>query len=112
MGVDVAFYPVDFGEDETGFSSFSLLGLERRRELWEPLTNVPSYPCKSLTGHIGDEFGDRKEDCYGTSLRYAFAADLMALNDHKSVQDNPKNRAVWAYLAALPSEAKVVIWWH
>src|SRR4051794_22704137 len=108
MGVDVSLYPVSFGDDDKGFYSFSILGLERRRELWDDLAKVSNYPCVSLTGHIGDNYCEKKEDCYGTKLRYALATDLAALANHEAVQDNPLNRAVWAYLGALNPDAKIV----
>ncbi len=112
MGVDVSLYPVSFGDDEKGYFSFSKLELERRRELWDDLAKVQNHPCTSLTAHLGDSYGKRTEDCYGTSLRYALAADLVSLATHEAVQDNTTNRAVWAYLGVLNPDAKIVLWWH
>jgi hypothetical protein len=85
MGVDVSLFPVDFGDDEEGYTSFSRLALERRRELWDDLGKVQSLPCSSLNGHVADSYGSATEDSYGTPLRYATAGNLKQLCLHRAV---------------------------
>ena len=111
MGVDLTLLPLDY-ENDNGGSAFSRLMLERRRELWDDIAKLPVNPIAKVTGYMGDNFGDETEDCYGEPLKYVFAKDLAELRDHEAVQDNDLNRAIWAFLAAIRPETKIVLYWH
>lgn len=50
------------------------------------------------------------EDPYGTPLTYAMTGALCKVSLPKDA--TPWNRAVWAFLAALPDDTPVVLWWH
>lgn len=111
MGVDLTLLPLDYENNDSG-TAFSRLHLERRRELWDDIEKLPKKPIGSVTGYMGDEFGRQTEDCYGGGLKWVHAKELLPLKDHEAVQDNDTNRAIWAYLAALRPDTKIVLYWH
>lgn len=112
MGVDLTLLPIDY-EHNDGGSAFSRLMLERRRELWPDIEKqLPVHPIAKITGYMGDNFEARAHDPYGTPLTWAYAKDFSSFKDHEAVQDNDTNRAIWAYLAALNPETKIVLYWH
>jgi hypothetical protein len=59
-------------------------------------------------------YGDTRETpFYGDPLRLARAGDLVRLfASHQGVTDNADNRAAWAYLACLPPDNWVALYWH
>lgn len=111
MGVDLTLLPLDYERENSG-SAFSRLNLERRRELWDEFVKLPEHPISRVTGYMGDEFGDKTEDPYGTPLKWVYAKDLLPLKNHEAVQDNDQNRAIWAFLEALNPDKKIVLYWH
>lgn len=123
MGVDLYLLPVDGELGAADWFSHTLLSCERRRELWDAISAMPSrevpeefssflgrVPDGSMEGEHG--YGNTQEDPYGDRLRYTTAKDLVTLAQHEWVTDNPKNRAIWAYLAAAPPKMKVCLYWH
>lgn len=112
MGVDLSLYPVKYSLETGEELSFSILSLERRRELWPLIEEIESHPVKEATGHFGDNYRTITKDPYGTPLRYVRAKDLLALQDNEAVQDNNLNRAAWAYLSAIAPETKIILYWH
>ncbi len=65
------------------------------------------------TGKDGEHcYGETTHDPYGSPLRYVFVVDLMKVREHEGVTDNARNRAIWAYLAELPGDTKVALYWH
>ena len=51
-------------------------------------------------------------DEYDAPLCHVSCGDLLTLRFHEGVQDNPENRAAWAYLAELPPNARIVLYWY
>lgn len=111
MGVDLTLLPLDYERDGSG-SAFSRLNLERRRELWTEIAKMPMHPIAKVTGYLRDNFGDETEDCYGSPLQWAFAKDFAVFKDNEAVQDNDLNRAIWAFLATVSPDTKIVLYWH
>lgn len=111
MGVDLTLLPLDY-ERNGGGSAFSRLMLQRRCELWDDIAKLPSADIDSVTGYMRDNFQEQKKDCYGGGLKWVYAKDFSSLKEHLAVQDNDRNRGIWAYLAALNSETKIVLYWH
>jgi hypothetical protein len=122
MGVDLRLLP--FEADNAGGISFShsILSLERRRELWDPIAkieaahghDVPDGFCSFLSrGKDGDTcYGRTTTTPYGSRLKYVTAGDLKQLANHPAVTDNHINQAIWAYLACLPDSTKIALYWH
>lgn len=120
MGVDLALLPFD-GElsDDVAFSH-TVLDCFRRRELWEHIEALPDEPVPArfdtYLSHDdawdeGTHYGNTQRTPYDTPVRCVRVADLLPLRHHQGVQDNPKNRAVWAYLAELPPDTRVALYW-
>lgn len=124
MGVDLTLYPLSYGDNPgSNWYAFTSLNCERRRKLWPAIetlkpTEIPLFV--EFMGPRGDRrcesgephYGKATKDDYGSPLTYLTAGALGSLLKDESVTDNPTNRAVWAYLAALPPAWIVVLWWH
>jgi hypothetical protein len=89
-----------------------------RRDLPEQLEALPSrdvprhFSCRLARNEDGEHaFGEVTEDDYGDPLKWACAGDLTALAQHPQVTASPRNRAAFAYVAALPAEWPVVIFY-
>ncbi|MBC7807903.1 MAG: hypothetical protein H7145_17360 [Akkermansiaceae bacterium] len=50
-------------------------------------------------------------DAYDEPLRYVLAATLLQLAGNTGLIYAVENRAAWAYLACLPGETKVALYW-
>jgi hypothetical protein len=48
-----------------------------------------------------------KTDAYGDPLTYLFATQCVALES-----ESPANKAILAYIKALPSRAPIILMWH
>lgn len=122
MGLNLTLLPFySLGMDNECFS-LSVLNLERRSELWRPILEIE----KEKGVDIPDNFSSylsRDGECedthwgktintpYDERVRYVFAKHLKPLVSHPGVQDNYKNRAVWAYLEQCPDDLKIALFW-
>ena len=117
MGVDLLLLPLIH---ESIWVSLDLIRIERSYELWDDINALSQSPIpKALSCYVtrdkkmgGTYYGDVEETPYGQRLQYATAGDLMTLSKHSAVQNNWRNRAVWAYLAAMPAGWPIVLFWH
>lgn len=110
MGVDVRLLPL-IGRDF--WAAHEILDLERCSHLWPQIRALPSEPIpQPFSFYQNEGYGPRSEDGYGNPLRYVTAGALVTLADRPSVTDNWKNRAVWAYLAEMPPDWPIIIYWH
>ena len=103
--VDVLYVELDWGAE--------------RRDLDEQLEGLPSrdvprhFTCRLARSEDGEHtiYGEVSEDEYGHPLRWVRAGDLAALGQHPQAPVSPRNRATFAYLAALPAGWPVVLFW-
>ena len=116
MGVDLRLLPLI---SPNFWASHDMLGLERRRELWTAIEELPQFDipealyCFCARAANGEAFyGMEEESPYGNRLKYTTVGDLLTLAGHPAVIDNWKNRAVWLYLSQMPPEWQVVLYWH
>lgn len=116
MGVDLKLLPL---LSKSYWTAHDMLGLERRRELWPEIDKIPQRDipgpvnCFLARGADGDPcYGSVEESPYGERLKFTTAGDLLALKDHDAVQDNFLNRAVWKYLAEMPPDWPIILYWH
>ena len=118
MGMDLAIMPLDQGWFGGGLA-WSRLSFDRDYDLFGQLHDFdgkgkikanPLPPGASI-GHYEDE-GLRQEttDPYGTPLTWAPAVALKKLKE--SERTTPWNKAILAFINALPDETVVVLWWH
>lgn len=123
MGVELNLLPF-FYEDSHGGASLDVLRLTRRSNLFSEIEDkieMKEVP-DTFDTHLSSEeidgldetphhFGNTQNDDYGHPLKWCFVKDLMELSDHPGVQDNPRNKAIWAYLNELPDKKKVALHW-
>ena len=118
MGLDLALLPFDCDIKELSYSH-TVLTCHASRELLELIGELPSletpegFYCYLSRTPDGEYtcYGKVTEDYYGKRLRYTTVAELTSLSSHIDVRDIHKNRAIWAYLAALPRNTKVALYW-
>lgn len=116
MGLDLYLLPFDEGS----VFSHTLLSCERRRDLFEVImgrlseTPVPDtfYTYLSREDDQDSHYGITTETPYGEPLGWVLASRLLEFAAHEGVRDNFTNRAIWAYLAELPSKTRVALYWH
>lgn len=116
MGVDLKLLPL-LAEDF--WCAHEVLFVERRRELWDDVLALPQQPipgklsCYFARDSRGECcYGDITTDPYGGALHYTTAGALATLAGHESVQDNWKNKAIWASLAEMPEDWPIVLYWN
>jgi hypothetical protein len=121
MGIDLKLLPFDADSEFISFSH-TVLGLNRRSELW-PIIElieqewglvVPPHFSTFVGHHEGCEetgYGDTQTTAYGQPLRYVLAQHLNPLSNHRAVTDDDKNRAIWAYIRELRDDTKIALFW-
>jgi hypothetical protein len=124
MGVDLRLIPLMYDSDgRSAAYPHVVLELDRERSLWDHVRDhLKVEPLgRELYDHRDDEGLVRgTEDSYGCALTYATAYDLddlfqawlrRPLTPPES-RSGSWTRAAAAYVAELPNETKVVLWWH
>lgn len=116
MGVDLKLLPLltpDF------WAAHDILRLERRSELWPAIQALPQLDipkplsCYEARTPEGEPcYGPVETDPYGNRMKWVTAGALLTLKDHESIRDDWQNRAVWAYLANIPEDWPIVLYWH
>jgi hypothetical protein len=93
-----------FGRIEPNF------GIDMLPEDYQPprLQDLP--PGVTVSHNTDTKWEERTDDQYGKPLKWCWAGELAAVPLPENT--SPWNRAAWAYLAELPAETPVVLWWH
>lgn len=120
MGIDLKLLPFDAESMAVSFSH-SVINVTRSRQLFEEISKIPAHPVpdnfssflgKPCDGDCGERhYGKTVEDPYGGRVSWLYAIELIQFDDHPHVKEDWRNRAVWAYLKALPAETKVALYW-
>ncbi len=116
MGIDLTLITFDTYDDEC--LAGSILDLERSTQLWAAIRDLPSeeisLPLSLFRRRDGDpdSYDIATLDLYGKALRYVRASDLASLSFHEGVAQHPSNRAAWAYLACLPDDTMIALYWQ
>lgn len=118
MGTDLALLPLESESAGNAFSH-SILECIRRRELFDDLRELeaspvpePFYTYRSCEGGEESHYGDTQTDGEGEPLTKVRVLQLLPFASHESVRDTPRNKAIWAYLAALPPRTWVALYWY
>lgn len=123
MGLDLRLLPID-GDAAPVVYSHMLLSCFRRRDLFEAIRKVQDehgvvVPDNfyTFTGDTEDNegepgYGTTQFDPYGEEVHYILAKYLKPFQTHEGATDNPINRAVWAFICALPDDFKIALYWH
>lgn len=96
------------------YTSQTVLSSSGSEDLFDVLKGLPSAPVPAtFTSFVGDqEYDLTTEDAHGDPVRTVSAGMLCTVQDHPGVTTSAKNRAIWAYLAALPADTPVALYWH
>lgn len=115
MGRDLTLLVVTAWNMDHGFAH-TLLDCWRRSELWDEIDAVEKRVGRNVPVHFTTYLarlpGKVDKTPYGKPLLMVPASELFDLATNKGVTDNPTNRAVWAYLAAVPGDTWIALWWH
>ena len=119
MGLDLTLLPFNSNSPTSDFSQ-TVLPCFSRKNLFGQIAklsnqrDVPETFNSYLSGGSDGErcFGLTLNTAYGEPLKCVKAGDLAALWVHHDVQDNSINKAVWAYLAELPEDTNVALYWN
>ncbi len=116
MGVDLTLLPL-ISKDY--WAAHDMINLERRSELWPliealPQKDIPqALSCFLARGSDGEsKYGQETRTPYGMPMRYTTVGDLLALRDSGPVQNAWRNKAAWAYLAEMPPDWPIVLYWR
>ena len=119
MGVDLTLLPVAYesGDGRWGYAH-DVLNCGRDHDLWDAIRTLPTTPVPadfhtylSRDDRYEDlHYGQTQDDPYGKPLRCVTAGELVAIGQQERT-GLPCNVAVWAYLAALPPETRVALYW-
>jgi hypothetical protein len=119
MSVDLHLLPFDCDLPQFSYSH-TVLSCTTSYPLWEEVKALATTPVPAnFTAYVSRDatyddphYGVTTVDPYGQSVRACLAGDLAALHAHPGVQQHATNRAIWAYLAALPPSTRVALFWH
>jgi len=112
MGLDLALYPKRFPSLRTHLMA-ERLTLDRCYNLFDRVKEKPAVPIPAAVLHYDDERGvvERVTDSYGEPLMQVWAGVLAAIPEEEWGWSE-WNRAARAYLAAIPPDTPVVLWWY
>jgi hypothetical protein len=122
MSLDLMLLPFDNHPDAEPYSH-TVLSMTGAGEVLEALQGETLWPVpNSFTSYVSRDsdtdrpcedahYGRTVTTAYKSPLRYATAGQLAPLVRLPSVQGTARHRAIWAYLAALPPDTKVALYW-
>ena len=122
MGLDCKLLPNQWGprfrEVHGHMLACTSLDLTRHYALFEQLPGYNRDDKLNLDGTVVDfdvevyedrGIKPRRTDSYGAPLRWVAAGELAKV---KTDETSPWNKAVFAFIQALPPETEIVIYWH
>lgn len=116
MGVELRLAPL---MTRDYWVSHEMIDVGTSYDLWDAINILPQIdiPKPLICFFARDEqgehvYGEIVETPYGNRMKFVTASDLLTLSDHEHVQDNWRNKAVWAYLAEMPHDWPIVLYWH
>lgn len=130
MGLDLYMLPVDGDHLPKLFFAHNILSLDRNAIIGDIRAvgrrfgvGIPQpLNCYVGTAKGGEtKYGEVDEDPYGDHLHYVLAEHLKPLAARvgavpggiaRDGYQSRKNRAVFAYILALPDDYKIVLYWH
>lgn len=119
MGIDLKLLPFDEDNNDLAYSH-TILNCFRQTELFDSIQDLESRLGRPVSKNFdsylrlteeGYQYGKTTRTPYDELLKFVLASDLLEFAAHSGVQENWKNRAVWAYLSELPATTKVALYW-
>jgi hypothetical protein len=75
----------------------------------EPTIKTEALPPQMQIELSANDYAPTRTDAYGKELTYAFAKELKKLELHPNVSEF--NRAIKAFIDALPDARPIILWW-
>lgn len=111
MGLDLTVCPTPYVNEGGGYLLSTRIDLHRDYELFNQIKALPSLKgWLPVRWYEDDGLKERTTDPYGNDLKYTTASEFAAVDVPDDATD--WNRAAIAFLAALPPETRVYLWWH
>ena len=117
MGLDLSLIPIEHDDGRFGFGH-SLLRVDAGRLWYDTLKDVNDEPVPSDfatfrgRGEDGEpRYGNTQETPYGEPLRCMRVSEIIARMDPRPSQ-SPRDNAALVYLAMLPPDSRVALYWH
>jgi len=127
MGLDLKFLPIDSEYQSVagqGGHAHSMLEFGRNYKAFELIEKVPQrerpdFDFSSFVSVVPDGtmeggscYGRVKETPYGRPLTFARAGELADVLQRDGLNFSPRQKAAVAYLACLPRESEIGLYWH
>ena len=114
MGLDLTLLP--FADDTY---SHTVLSCRRDSPLFDFIETLPSLDVPpNFNSYLSRDdkyeeshYGLTIKDAYGEQLKYTTVKELLSMSSEFANNLSNKNKAVLAYLACLPNETKVALYW-
>lgn len=119
MGLDLAIYPIKHHQQDWWLGS-STIQMDREYDLFSqlgvnyhgednPIIDTMALPeAKDFQVFSEDGIEKIRDDCYGTALRWSTAGNIA----EECKAESTWNRGVLAFLAAIPADTPIVLYWH
>jgi len=121
MGLDLTLLPLRDPREvgEVSVLAYNRLSFDRDSELFGQITDIDgseptikplAIPPQMWVTTYEDEGLDRtRTDKYGTELTFVYAKELKKLKLPEDV--SARNRAIKAFVDALPNDTPIILWW-
>lgn len=117
MGVELRLLPF-VSKDRSSLLSHEIWDVGVDYDLWEKFGALPQWQLEKLTCFLARDddsepkYGDAVDTPYGEKITCTTAGTICTLKDHPAVQDNWRNRGLWKYLAEMPADWPIALYWH
>lgn len=116
MGVELTLMPLWQPSSDL---AFDMIGLGKDYELFEAIDGLPKteiekpvWGYRALSPDGNSTYGQMETDPYGKRLTTVTSTDLLSLKDKPFIGDFWRVKAAWAYLAQMPADWPIVLYWH
>lgn len=119
MGLSLTLLPIDGRSADYEFVAFSRLETDRDYDLYRMIKMAKAVSLAAgqyVKGYMGDNFGKRNDDPYGTILTLVEVQDLVAwIDDYLEAEPgalSELNSAIHAFLKVLRPSTLICLYWH
>lgn len=110
MAVDLTLMPMLHGKD-IWICAHDRLVLGTDYDLWKRIKALPQKKIPApVSIFAGEKYHDACETPYGEPIMHIAAGDLAKID--LPPDSGFRNKAAWAYLAQLPEDWPVLLYWH
>jgi len=111
MGIDLTLHPIKFAHLKDWWLLTESLSMDRDYALYDQIKNLGSIRAniegRRIQRYEDDGLKEIIEDAYGSPLHYVLAGQLATI-----LPESDWNKAIVAFLKALPPSTPVLLYWH